>query len=719
MAENYRENAGVSRVNDSGDSGGSQSSQSSGNTFETKSSSSSESEKKTTKTSSSSSKPDDKSDSKSDDDGGKKGKKGGKDDDAGDGKGKKDGKDDGGVVGKAANKEVERLEQKKNLMQKLHAIHMASQVISGGARFVIMAKLLNMMKMLAQMALCVVQGALQMGLGAFAMMCIQAAAQAVVNTLVAFAGWLGTTVSTVATAVVASIVTVVVILGSVVVEMVTQTPQRDWVEPCNTDASFMESVVGEATAEQIETAKMIYAVLKAYGLSDINIAGVLGNWESESQLDATAVETIYSEPRLVPVEGMKKYDAWYGSYDYPQLSGNGSITWVSAGPANFMLKFNGDMPYGKFGLRTYNGSLLSQELLESYSDEYPGIYYLGLGLGQWSNGRNVQLRNYADMHDGYEWYDLELQLMFALDPSGNGDYMNYVNMFASWGDEATPSSAADWFCENWEGIPKQENRRVQAENWYSQILTWVEGIDYDLNAAQALLSSISAAASGGGNRSGVGSLRSCSGYKLEANDSAVAAILAYAWGPGEDYVNDGTPCWRTIFGSIVGDQYFRSCDRTVATAIKWSGTDSDYPNGNVSVQATYLITSPRWLEIPWGGDKTKLLPGDVLIRSDVVYGRPAGYTGVSDVGHTLMYVGVDAVVKKFGETYNGHDVRAEGYELVSGSINTNSPHVQKFTTSTNHGANDLPTYRVYRNVEKFSNRPDWTSLSCVGGTPTS
>ena len=82
-----------------------------------------------------------------------------------------------------------------------------------------------------------------------------------------------------------------------------------------------------------------------------------------------------------------------------------------------------------------------------------------------------------------------------------------------------------------------------------------------------------------------------------------------------------------------------------------------------------------------------------------------------------MYVGVDAMVKRFGENYNGHNVRSEGYCLVSGSYLQYSPHVSTWYCSSNKGANDLTTYSVFRNVQKYSNRSDWTSLSCVGGTP--
>lgn len=472
---------------------------------------------------------------------------------------------------------------------------------------------------------------------------------------------------------------------------------------CNDDTSFMDAATATSGTE-LENAKKVYAFFKAYGLSDINIAGILGNWSSESHIDPTGVETIFSEPNMIPAPGMKKYEAWQGTYEHIVGYADGDEIWDEESPV--MFKLAATEPYGRFGLINYKGDILSRQSFVNYHDSHPGIYYLGIGLGQWTNGRNVKLIEYADMYDGFEWYDLELQLMFAVDKD-NGDYVYYVDKLAGWTDEATATEAAMYFCEQWEGITYQSIRGERAEEWLTMIASWTEGVDYDLSEAQSLVAAANASGAAAADRTGSRALGRCSGLTFSDNTSAAQAIVAYAWGPGEDYGNDGTACWQHIFESIIGDQYIRCCDRTVCAAIRWSGTDSDYPVGGTGVQFQYLLSSPRWQKVDWGGDKTKLLPGDVLIRNDgIVNVREEGEDAVH---HTLMYVGNDIIKQKFGDEYNG--ISTAGYEVVSGSINQYSPHVGRF--STGRGSGNYPSYYAFRNIEKYNDRPDWTDLSCV------
>lgn len=622
----------------------------------------------------------------------------------------KGGEDEKSGLSKKAQKAAELEQKKANMMKKLQQIQMAAQVGYQGVRFMWMAKLLAWLKMMMQMALCVLQGIAQMGILGFLNMVAQAAIQFVVNVVTTIAGWLGTTV--VAAAVIATIpvVSVLVAVAVFVSSMIAGPAQRDDLYECNTDASFMHGAPGEFAPDEVETAKRAYAFLKAYGLPDVNIAGILGNWSDESGIDPTGVELIYTEPRMIPAPGTKKGELWYGSYEKPVWDASGNMSWTTTSPANFMLKSTENGV--SYGLRTYAGTMITRSYLSNYSDAHPIIQYLGIGLGQWTNDRHINLMNYADAHDGFEWYDLELQLMFMIDHNG-GDTSGQ-SFLESWTEAATPTDAAKEFCASWERIPWEPERGTAAENWYIQIGTWVAGIDYDLDSAESLVGSIMAAGSAASNRTGAGALRSCTGYTISSNSDLVQAILSYAWGPGEAYTNDGTDCWKTLFNAIIGasDGYYRCCDRTVAVAVRWSGTDSDFPYAGTTAQLEYLLTSPRWQEIPWGGDPANLVPGDILIRNDhVSLGVPIG-TGVR---HIVMYVGNDAIVQRFGETYNGIDVRAAGYCIVSGSINTNSPHVQRFTT-TGSESNQLQTYKCFRNVEKFNNRPDWTNLTCVSGT---
>ena len=63
----------------------------------------------------------------------------------------------------------------------------------------------------------------------------------------------------------------------------------------------------DASTQKMVNAKLVYSVLHELGLADENIAGCLGNWEVESGIDPTSVETIFSEPYCI---GPRKQAAW-------------------------------------------------------------------------------------------------------------------------------------------------------------------------------------------------------------------------------------------------------------------------------------------------------------------------------------------------------------------------------------------------------------------------
>ena len=119
--------------------------------------------------------------------------------------------------------------------------------------------------------------------------------------------------------------------------------------------------------------------------------------------------------------------------------------------------------------------------------------------------------------------------------------------------------------------------------------------------------------------------------------------------------------------------------------MRWSGTDDNYPNGGVSAQLEYVQSHPeKWQKVTeFNGDKTKLQPGDILLRT----------TG--GVSHTVMWVGEDAVKEVWGEG----NYEPQG-EIVSGSLNVRSPSVGLWYT----GAQGLDTdYVAYRAKGKQEN----------------
>lgn len=151
---------------------------------------------------------------------------------------------------------------------------------------------------------------------------------------------------------------------------------------------------------------------------------------------------------------------------------------------------------------------------------------------------------------------------------------------------------------------------------------------------------------------------------IAGNGSIADAAVSIASGDGEEskimfdmrgsespHLNDQRlAVYKRVKMAIFGDDpYFASCDRTAATAIRWSGADDDFPIGPTALQYSYMSNSPKWKDMGnWGS--VDLQPGDVLItRGD---------------GHIKVYVGEEAAQKRFPGTKS---------QMVQGSIDQYFP----------------------------------------------
>ena len=164
------------------------------------------------------------------------------------------------------------------------------------------------------------------------------------------------------------------------------------------------------------------------------------------------------------------------------------------------------------------------------------------------------------------------------------------------------------------------------------------------------------------------------------NSSFVNALLSYAYtwkkagsGASGTY-NDGgrypgTKLYRTVHKNIWGNQndYPLSCDRSVATAIRWSGIDESVPAGAVAQQYEHYLTSPRWKKVGvWNGSDFSILqPGDVFVKCG----------GAENGNHTAAYVGQEAILNWNweGDQLDTRDKPVDGAYCVSGSIHNGQP----------------------------------------------
>lgn len=351
-------------------------------------------------------------------------------------------------------------------------------------------------------------------------------------------------------------------------------------------------------------AQQIYSILSYAGMNDENIAGILGNFQVESggNMDPTAVERIFDEPYEI---GPRKQAMWDNDFN-PQPT--------------------------------------------------------GIGLAQWTQGRTYMLLDYADKQ-GRDWHEIEVQMAFAMsEDTDAATFMEMVENKSPGSDD--PGDAANFFLRKWER-PADPNgnepvRRKHASEWYAKMGGW----EVDSKLGQSVLDMAEVAGSQADNKALQKELENCLSLTSNAggNEDAAMAMASFSWPMYEDSKgNDGTDLYQWLRDEIFpGDLYYASCDRSVATAVRWSGTDDNFPKGAVSEQLKYVNGEgkDKWEKVSADAhEESNLEPGDVLITE----------------GHILMYLSEDSIKEVYSEGEYTPDAA-----IAHGSLNDRSPGLDTF-----------------------------------------
>lgn len=143
--------------------------------------------------------------------------------------------------------------------------------------------------------------------------------------------------------------------------------------------------------------------------------------------------------------------------------------------------------------------------------------------------------------------------------------------------------------------------------------------------------------------------------------------------------NPRTKVYAKVYGAIFGktdtrkraphvwNTQGRSCDRGIATAVKWSGCDDSMPRTCAGIYGR-LKASTRWKYMgKWNGSEASLQPGDILIRLKAWQ----GVTG----NHVCMYVGKDTAKDVYNRCLKGTDADkgAPTGAWVSSHLNGGNP----------------------------------------------
>lgn len=441
----------------------------------------------------------------------------------------------------------------------------------------------------------------------------------------------------------------IVIIGGVIM-CATDHKYDGMVRDCRADVQNMSDAMGklDPNAMKLANAKKIYSAMKTFGLSDEQVAGILGNWDVESQLDPTIIEGIFSEP--YDIKGPEHQDAMHDWDTYVRVT-------LSR----------------KYGANDYTQN---SGYLASNGSKYPGI-----GLAQWTGGGAMKLLNTAEAVHA-KWWKLNFQLAYMLAKNApTGAFgKKFWSEYKSQPNDATFDTI--WFAKYFEGNTTMVivKRCILAEGWLQLEKHWTVNEKYG-NSVLNMAKKIGFTADDGAMSK---QLSRCVRAMNYDNHSLASAFVSYAYETvAEARGNDGTPLYQRLHKAIFpGDPEFQSCDRAVAVAVRWSGTDIDFPVGPSEAQLPYMSTSKKWKKVGDSGSITmdQLKPGDIFCLN----------------GHIFMYVGHKAVAAKYPKTRANIDTVAASWHQYSPACSNDS--------------NDIV---IRRHGQDWINRGEYHIFRCV------
>lgn len=198
---------------------------------------------------------------------------------------------------------------------------------------------------------------------------------------------------------------------------------------------------GELEVVREANAVKVWSVYERLGGSKEQTAAVLGNLQHESGLDPTGVETIYNEPFQI---GPRKETA-------------------------MSVKF------------------LVSKIDAKYAAKYPAIKYVGIGLGQWTNGRNTLLVNYA-ASQGSNWYEFDTQIKFMLEGDDSLRQKQLINFLHT--PPSNVEKETERFMNTWIGLSSPNKSLSQRLQNSTNFMFVLERSTTDTAYADSILSDV-------------------------------------------------------------------------------------------------------------------------------------------------------------------------------------------------------------------------------------
>ena len=222
-------------------------------------------------------------------------------------------------------------------------------------------------------------------------------------------------------------------------------------------------------------------------------------------------------------------------------------------------------------------------------------------------------------------------------------------------------------------------------------------------------------------------VQDCSGDKdKEVDNSTLAAAMAsYSYSQKKYFHDDdgktypGTELYDKVWQATIHDDYYRSCDRGVAAAVKWSGADDNFDYFGCSSEHNYLEGATNlWKKVASG----VVLTGDDASAISQYNLQPGDVFCTVANEHTFAYVGEDIVNQVYENTIKGTDgdvgAPEPGTCWMSASIGSNGAQSTRDSGPDNGkapglyaGASDSRAYDAFRYI---GNYPDKDKYADVG-----
>lgn len=461
-------------------------------------------------------------------------------------------------------------------------------------------------------------------------------------------------------------------------------------DDCLEDVAAVKSSpsMGDTGGMAEEYAIKAWGVGKAIGMSDAQCAAMLGNMNEESHLDPTTIETIYDEP--FNIKGARKQAAIADLCAFTTTAMRAAYLKSGYMVRDWTTSSGCHMSGGGSGTR------INSEAYEGTD----GHFFPGIGLFGFTGPEGNALVDYANAGNK-NWWDFDLQMAFIIDDTGGYSRANLVRQWIIDGEDDV-AAATTWWNLNFEGNRsnfKIAERTQYAQTWYAKL----KGTSGDTEFAQSVIGLADSIAGGSaaGSKAASETDKCASAKKSFDNGDLARAAVAYAYETvDEGRGNNGTALYRFVHDEVApGDKWYQSCDRGVATAVRWSDYDDDFPMGATDQQdAFFQMNSTQWEMVgEFGNDimYEDLQPGDIMVTTAARRGRTHG--------HIVIYVSNEVVKEK----YPGSDA-----SFVSASFQERSPGCETWVSGKFYGQG----YYVYRcsqpdNSGVFKNIAEGKNLS--------